>query len=118
MKTGKNCWKTACAWHGITSKGAIYDFVPYQGDKPLDEEGSGCVATGNPSKEPVKKTSKSASHEYAEAATDPELDTWFTLVGEEIADLCSEENDLELPDGAWAQNLYDDHLRKNVRTKI
>ncbi len=69
----------ACAWHGTTGSGAIYDFVPYQGDEPLDRGGEGCVATGNPSKDPVRKTSKSASHEYAEAATDPRVNTYAVM---------------------------------------
>ncbi len=97
-----------CAYHGTTNSGAIYDFVPYQGDEPLAGE---CLSLGNPSKNPVYKTSKSASHEFAETATDPHGNTW----GEddrEIADLCVSDEDEELPDGAWAQRQYDDHQSK------
>ncbi len=100
-----------CAYHGLTSvgvAGAIYTFVPYQGDPPFNP---GCLST-DLEKNPVHKTSKSASHEYAESATDPELDAWRTSGEAEIADICSSEIDLELPDGAWAQNQYDDHQNK------
>ncbi len=99
-----------CAYHFYTGAGAVYDFVPYQGDKQFIE--NGCVETGNPSKNPIRKTSKSASHEYAEAATDPKVNQWFAASGNEIADICQSEEDLELPDGAWVQNQYDDHQNK------
>lgn len=96
---------TGCAYHYLTPTGIIYDFVPYQGDEPFARE---CLSLGNPSKNPILKTSKSASHEFAETATDPKGNTW----GEdqhEIGDLCVSIADKELPDGAWAQLQYDDH---------
>ncbi len=111
-------WIGGCAYHGVTissshvTGGVVYDFVPYQGDKPFST--NGCIETGNPSKDPIRKTSKSASHEYSEAATDPEPGAakyaWRASGGAEIADLCQSQADLELPDGAWVQNEYDDHL--------
>jgi hypothetical protein len=101
-----------CAYHGYVdegpNKGLVYSFVPYQGDPPFSE---GCLGTDR-EHNPVHKTAKSASHEYAESATDPALNAWFTSRGEEVADICQDEYDLELPDGAWAQNLYDDHLNE------
>src|SRR6476620_7850780 len=106
-----------CAYHGVTvasskvTAGSVYDFVPYQGDPPLSE---GCIGTGNPSKNPVFKTSKSSSHEYAEAATNPEpgfsTSSWRSPSGPEIADICRSLADFELPSGAYAQDQYDDHL--------
>ena len=98
-----------CAYHSWTSSGAIYDFVPYQGDKPFTEGGKeACIKKGNPSENAIYKTSKSASHEFAEAATDPWDNTWGT--GEyEIGDICQAEPDFEMSNGAWAQKLYDDH---------
>jgi hypothetical protein len=104
---------TGCAYHGVTSAsgkvtgGIVYDFVPYQGDPPFST--NGCVEIGNPTKNPVFKTSKSASHEYAEAATDPLLNAWRAASGEEIADICQAQNIVELPSGAWVQNQYDNH---------
>ena len=105
---------TGCAYHGVTRTstkviaGIVYDFVPYQGDSPFST--NGCVEIGNPTKNPVFKTSKSASHEYAEAATDPLLDAWRAASGAEISDICQAQNIIELPSGAWAQNQYDDYL--------
>jgi IPT/TIG domain-containing protein len=96
-----------CAYHEANG-GVIDAVVPYQGDPPFST--NGCLKTGNPDGNPIHKTSKSASHEYAETATDPFVDTWFSSKGKEIADLCQSENDLELADGAWVQNQYDDHL--------
>jgi len=114
----------ACAYHSVTinssehvTAGTVYSFVPYQGDPPFSK--NGCIEVGNPSKNPVFKTSKSVSHEYAETATDPFPSvqagtyTWRSLTQEtlpEIADLCHLEADFELPSGGYAQNLYDDHL--------
>ena len=104
-----------CAFHGVTrasanvTAGIVYAFVPYQGDPPYST--NGCVETGNPSKNPVFKTSKSASHEYAEAATDPLIDgSWVNSGGQEISDICQALADFELPSGAYAQNQYDDYL--------
>jgi DNA-binding beta-propeller fold protein YncE len=106
-----------CAYHGLTAAstnvtaGTVYGFVPYQGDPPFSE---GCVSIGNPSGNPVFKTSKSMSHEYAEAATDPEPGgltyAWRASGGAEIADICSSLTDFELASGAYAQWQYDDHL--------
>jgi hypothetical protein len=93
-----------CAYHNYTGT-FVYDFVPYQGDEPLVKDG--CVSTGNPNKNPVDKTSKSASHEFAEATTDPKITAWRTKNGSEVADLCSEREDFELPGSiAWVQPLF------------
>jgi hypothetical protein len=100
---------TGCAWHSVTPGGEVYDFVPYQGDPPLDKGGEGCVASGNPNKNPVDKTSKSASHEFAEAETDPLLKSWLTSKGAEVADICSSLADSQLPDGAWIQPISDNN---------
>jgi DNA-binding beta-propeller fold protein YncE len=94
-----------CAFHSWTSSDAVYDFVPYQGEEPLKKN---CLALGNKGENAVVKSSKSASHEFAEAATDPYADTWGRYNEHEIADLCTEEEDFELADHAWAQELYDD----------
>jgi DNA-binding beta-propeller fold protein YncE len=106
----------ACAYHGVTAAkekvtgGIVYGFVPYQGDSRFE----GCVGVGNPSKNPVFKTSKSVSHEYTEAATDPipgeGTQAWAASSGAEIADICSKLDDFELASGAYAQWQYDDHL--------
>jgi hypothetical protein len=97
-----------CAYHGLTaSSKAVYAFIPYQGDPPFGT--NGCLNTDQ-QRNPVHKTSKSVSHEYAEAATDPRLNSWYSSSGAEIADLCSNEIDLELFPGVWVQNQYDNYL--------
>ncbi|HSC57570.1 MAG TPA: hypothetical protein VLC51_10220, partial [Nitrospira sp.] len=114
---------SACAFHTVTSSGSgispgiVYDFVPYQGDAPLTGE---CLSKGNPSLNPVYKTSKSASHEYSEAATNPipSNGSWNSLSGAEIADLCTYHEDFEVFSGAWAQDLYDDRQNGCVRADI
>ena len=97
----------ACAYHKHTSANAIYAFIPYQGDKRYVE--NECVDIGNPSKSPIRKTSKSASHEFSEAATDPYGNKWYAESGDELADICQSLDDKELPSGAWAQEVYDDY---------
>src|SRR5436305_2358621 len=108
-----------CAFHGVTAAntnvtaGTVFGFVPYQGDYPF---GEGCVFTGNPSGNPVFKTSKSTSHEYAEAATDPLVGEWRASGGAEISDICSFREDFELSSGTYAQWQYDDHLNACAST--
>jgi sugar lactone lactonase YvrE len=109
-----------CAYHSVTiesgAAGTIYSFVPYQGDPPYSK--NGCISVGNPSKDPIVKTSKSVSHEYADTVTDPHpgvkaTSAWrdFTKSAlPEIADLCQLETGAKLPSGGYAQNLYDNHL--------
>jgi streptogramin lyase len=111
-----------CAYHAVTvesknvTAGTIYGFVPYQGDPPYSK--SNCISAGNPSKDPVLKTSKSVSHEYADTVTDPHpglkaTSAWREFTKStlpEIADLCQLETGFVLPSGGYAQNLYDNHL--------
>jgi alpha-tubulin suppressor-like RCC1 family protein len=101
-----------CAFHSVASSGAIYALVPYQGDPPFNTDG--CLSA-DVQNNPVHKTSKSASHEYAEAATDPLLaggKGWRSANGEEIGDLCTFNGDSKVLGTAWAQEQYDDHLNR------
>ncbi len=96
-----------CAYHMETTNGAAYSFVPYQGDAPFSYI---CAGQYNPGGNAVRKTSATASHEYAESVIEPSPDTgWVSEHHQEIGDLCASENKVELPDGAWVQNLYDEH---------
>ena len=98
-----------CAYHGFIERGVenreklIYGFDPY-----LCRDAQGNIVHG---------TSRVASHEYSEAATDPRIgcgEGWRTAgCGAEIGDLCNGrgEKELQLPgDHAWVQGEYDDHL--------
>jgi sugar lactone lactonase YvrE len=97
-----------CAYHGVTSGGAVYAFDPYAGDPRFS---GGCVGEDIQAN-PVHATSKFASHEYSEAATDPNVGAgWRSRSGGEIGDLCNFNGDEKLPGtNAWAQPEYDDHL--------
>jgi hypothetical protein len=100
-----------CAYHSETAGGAFYDFDPYQGDPAFGGRCTSEDVQGNP----VHDTSRAASHEYSEAATDPRplcFTGWRTAgCGAEIGDLCNFNGDRQLPGTlAWVQPEYDDHL--------
>jgi len=85
--TSSSCAYAAyCAYHGYFLSGTtpvVCTNVPY-GDL------NNCQVTGtlSPNSDPVADAAAtSASHEFAEAITDPELNVWFTAQGNEIGDL-------------------------------
>ena len=103
-----------CSYHGLDNSVGkyAYSFVPYEGDKPFPEKK--CLESDG-SENAVHETSRFASAAYADTVTDPRMNAWKTKAGHEIdygpiAAPCAKELDLELPTGAWAQNLFDDHL--------
>lgn len=77
-----------CAYHSFFTSGStpvVYGNEPY-GDPNF------CQVSGTPSPNsdiPADTAATAASHELTEAITDPELDAWFTAVGNEIGDLCA-----------------------------
>lgn len=93
-----------CGYHSLDSAGSSYTIDPYIGDEPFY---SGC-ASYDAHKNANNVTSMIASHEYAESATDPGLNTWLTSDNYEIADICSSGDDV-LPDGAYVQGLWDNY---------
>jgi sugar lactone lactonase YvrE len=98
-----------CAYHSVDSQGGIYLAVPWAGDAPFGTE-NGCQSYYGGG-DATKATSLMASHEYAEAATDPRWNTepgWLDSEGYEISDMCSTPYD-ELPNGTFVQGQYDDH---------
>lgn len=83
-----------CAYHAAR-EGYIYDFVP---GTPFAR----CAATTH-----------SASHEYAEAATDPEPgEGWMTPKESEVADLCYLETGYLHPNKLLVNPLYDNEESK------
>jgi DNA-binding beta-propeller fold protein YncE len=100
-----------CGYHQyfeVEKTSEIYAYVPYPGDPPYE----GCKLIDQVS-DPIRAETTALSHEYAEAATDPHVNGWGSPSLEEIADLCNEfaePMDVELPSGAWVENLYDNHL--------
>ena len=95
-----------CAYHSVDSAGSSYTFAPYVGDEPFKHQCSGY----DPSNNVNHVTSMLASHEYSEAATDPNpygsFATWQTSDGYEIGDICASGDD-QLPNGSWVQGEWD-----------
>ncbi len=123
-----------CAYHGIDGQGYSFDFVPYAGDMDIyfskhrtqkeietGENGS-CDIHQDGEAETTQlmwSSTAIASHEYAEAVTDPGYNgkyAWFSESGGEIADLCAHSpvDSVELPEkngrpGWWyVTELWDD----------
>jgi hypothetical protein len=102
-----------CGYHGVDSTGSSYTFDAYAGEEPFKK---GCIGF-DPKENAAHVTSMIASHEYAESATDPQVEPefsknaeWYTVDGYEIADMCAS-GDSELPNGTWVQGIWDDHQR-------
>jgi sugar lactone lactonase YvrE len=98
-----------CAYHGVDEKGGIYSIEPYAGDEPFSTEDACKSYYGGG--DATKATSVMASHEYAEAATDPLWNTepgWMDSEGYELSDMCATPFDT-LPNGTYVQGQYDDH---------
>jgi hypothetical protein len=94
-----------CAYHGVDGAGSSYTFDPYIGDEPFL---AGCSGY-DPQRNVNNVTSMLASHEYAESVTDPNtFSGWRTSDGFEIGDICASGDD-QLPDGAYAQGLWDNY---------
>jgi hypothetical protein len=100
--------ETFCAYHGdVSEEGATstFAFAPYVGEEPFyhlcieyDDHG---IAD--------HVTSMLTSHEYAETASDPELNSWLDTELFEIGDICSIVPGTNEVAGAWVQGLWDDH---------
>lgn len=73
-----------CAYHEYVGK--AIEFIPYAGDEPW----YGLCAGYDPNKDIIHVQMDMASHEYAEAVTDPVPGQgWMTADGYEISDICS-----------------------------
>ncbi len=75
---------TFCGYHGFFGTGTIYATVPYTGTSPF-----ACGVPVSPNHNfDADSTINIASHEQNEAATDPLLNAWFDVSGNEIGDKC------------------------------
>ncbi len=97
-----------CGYHGKTTTiSPNYSFVAYAGDEPFSK--AGCL-NFDPVHNAENATTSTATHEYAESATDPnpKAPTWTTggATKYEVADICAKEDD-ELPGGLWVQAEWD-----------
>lgn len=92
-----------CAYHGWTGYES-YAFVPFPSG-PFEKNCLGYAPDGNP----TSAMTVSASHEYAETATDPNPGdpAWITSDGYEIADICSTQGVLHGPGEAAVTELWD-----------
>jgi hypothetical protein len=95
---GSEISKTACGVHYHVSGGYVYDQVAWEFEKSGEKHQCDLTVT--------------ASHEYAEAATDPYENAWSvwgTSSLEEIADLCGEAGRGTFPGDIEVAKLWDDH---------
>lgn len=102
-----------CGYHGVDGSGSSYTFVAYPGEEPFKK---GCISFDSKANAD-NVTSMIASHEYAESATDPQVEPfanaeWYTSNGYELADICASGDD-EITEGSlkgsFVQGLWDDH---------
>jgi hypothetical protein len=97
---------TGCGFHEVDRWGDVYGFVPDLSNKYFE---LGC-AGGTTVKRAMTET---ATHEYAEAVTDPHPTTapaWTNLGGWEIADICDEKPELvNEPLSIWVSALWGNH---------
>ncbi|MDT4894474.1 MAG: large repetitive protein [Pseudonocardiales bacterium] len=92
-----------CAYHSYFNTSTIYAFM---GDDASEAYGTGSCAIGSAPNGDAAADSEisTASHEYFEAQTDPQLDGWYhTNLSGEIGDLCAYDTG---PTNSIGANLY------------
>ncbi|MFI3157878.1 MAG: hypothetical protein QX199_17155 [Methylococcaceae bacterium] len=107
-----------CGYHSYidqTSPTLIYAIMPY-GDP------AGCGGAKTPNNNPAAEAAmNTASHEIAEAITDPLLDAWMTAGGDEIADICGGYGTNTWKSGSanqmWNGHFYELQQEYNNHTK-
>ncbi len=101
-----------CGYHGTDQSGSTYAFVPFEGDGVFANACPSLDTLNNPPSATFA-TSFVASHEYAEAATDPQLNAWGSTDGNEIGDECESSatnpggGEYQLPNGSVVTSLWD-----------
>lgn len=94
-----------CAYHGYFFSGTtpvIYGNEPY-GNLSV------CQVPGTPTPNgdaAADTAATAASHELTEAITDPELNAWYTSLGNEIGDLCAYNYGVNTWDSAKANQMW------------
>lgn len=106
-----------CAYHGaFGSKAApvVYSLMPYQHD--ISSSGCGTPTTVFPNDEDSDQTIDTLYHEYAEAATDPNLDAWWWSSGDgsEVGDLCNSAYSPRRSDGSDVTLHGDNYINQEV----
>ena len=84
--SGSSCsFTNFCAYHGSFGSSTQYAAMPYTGTNL-----SACGVSTSPNHDfDADSTINVASHEQMEAATDPQLNAWYDLIGYEIGDKCA-----------------------------
>ena len=84
--SGNSCsFTNFCAYHGSFGSNTQYAAMPYTGTNL-----SACGVSTSPNHDiDADSTINVTSHEQMEAATDPQLNAWYDLVGYEIGDKCA-----------------------------
>jgi hypothetical protein len=93
-----------CAYHSYigASTPVVYSNEPF-GDTSICQN----PGTPSPNGDPQADTAATAaSHELTEATTDPQLNAWFTAVGNEIGDLCAYNYGANTWDTAKANQMW------------
>jgi len=90
--TNASCAYTAyCAYHGYFLGGSLGTTPIVYANEPYGNLNN-CQVPGTPSPNNdavADAAATSASHEFTEAITDPELSAWYSALGSEIGDLCA-----------------------------
>jgi hypothetical protein len=98
---------SGCGWHEyLPSLGVTITVIPWEGDEPLRSE---CLEYYQPGAPPWQEEQATASHEWAESATDPQGGSGWTTHKEELADVCVGQI-AEISPGVFAEKLRDDYL--------
>jgi hypothetical protein len=93
-----------CAYHSYIggTTPVVYGNEPF-GDPNYCQVGG----TPSPNNDPQADTAATAaSHELTEAVTDPELNAWYTSLGNEIGDLCAYNYGTNSWDSAKANQMW------------
>ena len=111
--TSASCaYSQYCAYHGFfgsTTTPTIYSNQPYADPSYCYSPGTGQRAPNGDI--PSDANVSIASHEIAEANTDPELNAWWDLAnGYEIGDLCSWTFGANTWDGLLANQMWNGHF--------
>ncbi len=79
-------FRSYCAYHGVTSGGAIYANMPYAVNTFYP---SACDEHQYPNGDDADATLNVTSHEHNEAITDFQLNAWYDALGYENGDKCA-----------------------------
>ncbi len=102
--------ESGCGYHERDHQGDVFAFVPDLANKYFSAK---CSGYSESESGPLynRIVTFVASHEYAEAVTDPDANAWFDSEGNEIADICAEHGPILVNEalGIWMNGLWGNH---------